>query len=1008
MHLRSWFLSLFTAKILALRPWSLGTLLLLTTLFLAGLPSTQPSYANNRTRNSATGPESNTTSNAANNSVHDTENNIENNTPTTPRRFASYIILLDQEPVAAFYASLLEDGVQDNLQDKEQAQSAAIHALTQAQLATVEAAQLQIVATLAHYDAQVIYRVQRVLNGIAVYAPADQVPAIAALPGVEAVYPLVPKEPTNARVDELLNAPALWQGITGAGLTGQGVSIALIDTGIDYLHTMFGGPGTGYARNDTNVIGDVPNFPGAKVVGGYDFAGDNYDAIPTSSNYQPIPEPDPDPMDCYSFGHGTHVAGTAAGYGVRADGKTYRGPYDLSIALDSLRIGPGVAPQAQLYALKVFGCAGSSDVVESAIEWAVDPNQDGDFSDHVDIINMSLGSSFGASFDATTIAVENAAKLGIIVVTSAGNTGDVHYAVGSPGVATHAIAVAATNINSTVPGHFEDGTVATFSARGPRRGDDAIKPDLAAPGVNIFSASRATGDEGITSSGTSMASPVVAGTMALLRQAHPLAGSPGWRSQELKALAMNTAFYPLLGADGASPYGLSRVGAGRIDPTHALQSHLIAYDAAAPDRVSVSFGTVDVLDHTSVVRSIRLANKSAAPISVTVSYTTVSNLPGVTLDVGAGKVITVPAFGIVTTPVTLTANATQMARHPDPTRQVPPPDSRPWVDEASGYISFTPVITTTGPSIHLPILALPRIVSALDVLSAPLDLASTLTATFPLTITGSSIYAAVAPTQTVPLIGVFGLAHSSPPIFEAPNGVPNLGHYAEADLRYVGTAGPILVNGEAMLYFALVSYGPWSTPLEMTYQIAIDVNDDNIADFQLQNRESTDLSVFDIGSSDDFVSLLAPIGAIRVVQGPLNIYPSTQYDTRPFGNNVMVLPLRLSDLGDNVHTLHYQITSTSRDLMDVQASELIEQTPRLSLSLDSGAGVVTEMGVPLFPAPESSVITVTFDHAAYIQQYTQGLLLLYLHNDLSTRSQVLPVEYDWLNNQYLPRINTHP
>ena len=926
---------------------------------------------------------------------------VENRAAQNARPYASYVIQLEGEPVAAFYASLMAD---------EQAQSASVNALTQAQLATVEAAQMQLMDTLATYDAQVIYRVQRVFNGIAIYAPADQVAAIAALPGVLGVYPLIPKEPTNARAAELLDMPEIWQGIDHAGATGAGISIAIIDTGTDYLHTIFGGPGTGNLLNDTKIIGDAANFPGPKVVGGYDFAGDTYDATPSSSAFQPVPTPDPDPMDCYGFGHGTHVSGTAAGYGVRADGTTYPGPYDTTINLNALRIGPGMAPEAAIYALKVFGCSGSSNVVDAAIEWAVDPNQDGDFSDHVDVINLSLGSSFGASFDATTIAVENAAKLGIIVVTSAGNTGDVHYAVGSPGMATRAIAVAATSVDSSNPANTIDGSVASFSARGPRRDDHTLKPDLAAPGVNIFSARRATGSQGVSSSGTSMASPVVAGTMALLRQAHPESGTAGWRSQELKALVMNTARYPFVRQDNATPYSLLRVGAGRIDPATALQSNLIAYDAAAPEQVSVSFGAIEVLDGITAVRSIRLANKSNAPISVTIGYTAVSNLPGVTIEVGAGKIITVPALGFATTPVTLTANAAAMSRRPDPSRQLTPPNAQPWLDEASGYISFTPVITTSGPTIHLPILALPRTLSAfastLTAGGSPIDLASTITASFPLTITGNAISNGIAPTQSVPLVGVFGLALSSPPLTELPNGEPLLGRYGQADLRYIGTAGPLLVNGEPMLYFALVSYAPWSTPLEVTYEIELDVDGDGLVEYRLQNRESTDVSTYDFATTDDFVSMLEPVGASRKIQGPLNVYPSTQYDTRPFNNNVMILPLRLNDLGDNVTTLHYQVISSSRDVMGTgNTSELVEITPILSLVVSGDAGLSTNRGVPLFPAATGDRITLTFDRAAYVKQQSKGLLLLYMDNEMTARTEVLPVQYDWFNHQYLPGIH---
>lgn len=961
-------------SILSVRPLLLCAVAL--TLFAWG----QPSYA--------TATDSSVTDSGA------FQTALSDTATTAARPFASYVVQLEGEPVAALYASLAAG---------DRAQSATIHALTQAHLATVDQAQQQLVASLASHDAQVLYRVQRVYNGVAIYAPTDQIAAIAALPGVQAVYPLIPKAPDNARAAQLLNAPEIWEGISGTGRTGQGISIAIIDTGVDYLHTTFGGPGTGYPANDTNVIGDVPNFPGAKIVGGYDFAGDSYDASPTSSNFQPIPEPDPDPMDCYSFGHGTHVTGTAAGYGVRSDGTTYPGPYDSAITLNALRIGPGLAPEAAVYAFKVFGCTGSSNIVDTAIEWAVDPNQDGDFGDAVDIINLSLGSSFGASFDATTIAVENATKLGIIVVSSAGNTGDVHYSTGSPGMATGAIAVAATSIDTTDPGNYGDGSLAAFSARGPRRGDNLLKPDLAAPGSNIFSARRATGSQGVTSSGTSMASPIVAGIMALLRQEHPEIGTPGWSSQELKALALNTAAYPFLRPDNGSPYSLLRVGAGRIDPLAALQSRLIAYDAKSPEQVSVSFGIVDVLDHATEVRSIRLANKSTAPISVTVGYTSVGDLPGVTIDVGAGSVLTVPALGFATVQVTLTADASLMARRPDATRQISPPDSQPWVDEASGYVVFTPVLTGTNSAIHLPILALPRMASALTSFSTPIDVGTALTATFPVTLAGNAITTAVAPTATVPLVGVFALAHNSPPISEVPNGDPILENYAQADLRYVGTAGPTWVDGERMLYFALVSYGPWSTPLEVTYAIEMDIDEDDIVDYILENRESTDLSTFDFGATDDFVSLLESIGALRTIQGPLNVFSPTQYDTRPYNSNVMVLPLHLDDLGTEVSKIRYQVISSSRDMLDAGSSEIIDATPVLSLTVDTVAGIYTNEALPLFPAAVGDVIPITINRAAYLQQQSKGVLLLYLHNEFAARTQVLPVAYD-LMRQYFPRI----
>src|SRR3712207_3673466 len=167
-------------------------------------------------------------------------------------------------------------------------------------------------------------------------------------------------------------------------------------------------------------------FPSAKVVGGVDFVGDAYDADTPGS----VPVPDPNPLDCN--GHGTHVAGTAAGYGVNTDGTTFRGDY-ASLDPFSLRIGPGMAPNAKLYALKVFGCEGTTDATIPAIEWAVDPNGDGSPADHLDVINVSLGSDFGLADTAEAMAVDEAVQAGVLAVLSAGNAGDVYDVGGSPG-----------------------------------------------------------------------------------------------------------------------------------------------------------------------------------------------------------------------------------------------------------------------------------------------------------------------------------------------------------------------------------------------------------------------------------------------------------------------------------------------------------------------------------------------------------------------------------------------
>src|SRR5260370_32416355 len=97
------------------------------------------------------------------------------------------------------------------------------------------------------------------------------------------------------------------------------------------------------------------------------------------------------------------------------------------------KIGPGVAPEADLYAIKVFGdLGGSTNLTSQGIEWALDPNGDGDMSDHMDVINMSLGSDFAEPNDPSAISSQRASDLGIVVVASAGNAGAVPYVTGAP------------------------------------------------------------------------------------------------------------------------------------------------------------------------------------------------------------------------------------------------------------------------------------------------------------------------------------------------------------------------------------------------------------------------------------------------------------------------------------------------------------------------------------------------------------------------------------------------
>ncbi|RKS73778.1 PA domain-containing protein [Motilibacter peucedani] len=304
--------------------------------------------------------------------------------------------------------------------------------------AGVTAQQATTIKSLKALGGRVSTSVHTAYNGVSVSLTRSALAKAAKLPGVVGVQAVTTAKPmADSAPSPLLGVPSqVWDAL---GYDGSGVKIGIIDTGIDYTHADFGGPGTvaAYQSNDPTVI-EPGTFPTAKVAGGYDFVGNDYDA-----DTNPVPKPDPDPLDC--DGHGSHVGGIAAGEGVTADG-TYTGPYSQAgyDATDFV-VSPGVAPKATLYGLKVFGCEGTvgDDIVISAIDWAV--------AHHLDIINLSLGSPYGVGNDAENEAIENAAAAGTVSVISAGNDGDSPYIVGAPSTSKAAISVAAVDNVPVLP-----------------------------------------------------------------------------------------------------------------------------------------------------------------------------------------------------------------------------------------------------------------------------------------------------------------------------------------------------------------------------------------------------------------------------------------------------------------------------------------------------------------------------------------------------------------------------
>jgi subtilisin family serine protease len=1002
-------------------------------------------------------------------------------------------------------------------------------ASAQAAQVRIEAAQQSMLSALSapNINARVISRTQKVFNGIAVSVDAAAVPSIQALPGVKSVTAVKRVERHLSVTVPFVGAPTAWAA--GMGTRGEGMKVGIIDTGIDYLHTDFGGSGMGYGSNNTTIIGDVAGFPSAKVAGGKDFVGDVYNGESVDT-----PVPDPDPMDC--DGHGSHVAGIAGGFGVNSDGTTYTGPYNNTTPFSTMRVGPGVAPLATLYALKVFGCEGvtSDAILVQALEWAVDPNNDGNFADHLDVVNMSIGAPYGSPPDADVVATDNAVLAGVIVVTSAGNEGDTYYITSSPGIATRAISTAssvdstdvldgfrvnsppsiagvyassnAVNFNWTgvsvtgqlaYPPSQRDGcsafnmtnaaaiagkvalldwttgscgsatrvnnaaaagaigvilafnepilnitiagsslipstittqatgnllkaniaapisvtlseefinsvklvmperndTLSDFSSRGPKRNGSAVKPDIAGPGQTVFSAGAGTGNEGASLNGTSMAAPHVAGTMALLRQLHPM-----WTNEELKALVMNTATHDLFQGLNQTPpkYDVGRVGAGRLDVANAAAANVVAFNADEAGAVSVSFGAPEVLGTLSQTKNVRVTNKGATPQTFTLAYTPLSDVPGVDFTLsggGRGGSLTVPAGGTATFQVGLTANSTMMKHTRDATVSLLQNGlPRHWLSEESGYVTLT---GAGSPTLRVPLYAAPRPASSMTTAESSVTMTGP-TGTATVNLRGTSVNTGPNfPLDEASLVSA--LEHS----VTSPNEPVGTTIVNNADLKYVGVASDYKAlaagggsTADAEAFFGVATHGNWSTPNEVEFDVYIDKNRDGNYDYVLFNWNFASLLTPANDPSDTFITVLCTLnmaGACTslIPQAFLNGVDSAAINTVLFNTNVMVLPVFLSDMGiTGMDTrFNYFVATFSRDL-----SGLVDITPVRSYDprnpgIDTAGGVP---GAPLYFDTNRTSMPLPYDAANLMADSSQGLLLLHHHNVTGQHDQLVP------------------
>jgi subtilisin family serine protease len=423
---------------------------------------------------------------------------------------------------------------------------------------SVEAAQAELARRISTEipSARIRWRYRIVADGFAVALPRSQIDRLARVPGVARVWPNVRYHALRERAaPEQIGADQLW-GPTLA-TAGNDMKIGILDDGLQASHPYFRPGGYHYPAGFPKGQKQAAT---PKVIVQRTFA-------PPGLTWKYANAPF-DPKNSF---HATHVAGIAAG------------DHATSAAGSSIS---GVAPNAYLGNYKVltvptpeFGLDGNAAEITAGIEAAV--------ADGMDVLNMSFGETeVDPTRDIVVQAIDRAAAAGVVSVVSAGNDFDDfgYGTVSSPATAPAAIAVAAVNARDVV---------ADWSSAGPAPVSLAMKPDVSAPGVSVLSSLPVGGGKWGTLSGTSMASPVVAGAAALLKERHPT-----WSVAQIKSALVQTGDPVRTASGGEVP--TTREGGGIVDLPRADNPLLFA------DPVGVSLGKLE--PGASSTRTVQLTD----------------------------------------------------------------------------------------------------------------------------------------------------------------------------------------------------------------------------------------------------------------------------------------------------------------------------------------------------------------------------------------------------------------
>jgi minor extracellular serine protease Vpr len=825
-----------------------------------------------------------------------------------------------------------------------------------AYLAQLKSKQDAVMAQVRAMGGTELARVSKAHNAVVIQIDAQHLADVARLPGVTKVRPVVDYEAALSETVPYIGATALQ----GLGIDGTGIKVAVLDTGIDYTHHNLGGPGTVAAYTDcygpdpTSIINkELPPppcvYPTSKVVGGYDFVGEDWPNGPLAPDPNPIGAPGAGVFPSFPTldgSHGTHVADIIAGK-----------------SSDSSHVG--VAPGAQLYAVKVCSSVSTSCsgiALLEAIEFALDPNGDGDISDAVDVVNMSLGSNYGQREDDLSEASAIASRFGIVVVAAAGNAADRPYIVSSPSTTPEVISVAQTQVPSALaypliinspasiagsypntatvdwapvgagvtgdvayvggigcPGgppypvsvvgkialidrgvcavslkvdraakagaigaliglvaagdaiSFSYGGGDTFvptliiiqsystlikstiatgatvnatfssataiglvgsmvgsSARGPSYSYVAIKPDIGAPGASV-SAVSGTGTGESAFGGTSGATPMIAGSAALLLSASPLL-----TPQEVKAKLMNSAETNILVNPATLPgvpAEITRIGGGevRVDKAHKLT--VAAWDADDPVGVGLSFGYTAVTGTPQLVKKVLVRNYASKTrtFSITPSYRFAGDAASGAVTLSAPATVTVPGNGSKSFLLKLAINA---AKLPTWAWDAVSPSTAstggsqggngPLLTtvEFDGYVTFADATDT----LHLPWHVLPHKADDLKVASTSLALHGGSSGNIGISNVGGAVDGAV---DTFALTGT---SSRIPAKF-----LPEPGdNFAVIDLKAVGVRA-----ASTNVQFAINTFGARSHPAyPAEFDIYVDSNNDGNFDYVIFNSEN--------------------------------------------------------------------------------------------------------------------------------------------------------------------------